>query len=65
MATKTSNTLFLKILFMVFLTGLLLIPLGMVKSQIRDREQSAGEARAEVAGSWGREQTHFLAGALR
>lgn len=57
MATKTSNTLFLKILFMVFLTGLLLIPLGMVKSQIRDREQSAGEARAEVAGNWGREQT--------
>ena len=57
MATKKSNSLLLKIIFMVVLSLLLLIPLGMVKSQIRDREQSADEARAEVAGSWGREQT--------
>ena len=54
---KIQNSLLVKILVLGILTLLLLIPLAMVKGQIRDRENAASTAVAEVSGSWGEQQT--------
>lgn len=54
---KIQNSLLVKILVLGILTLLLLIPLAMVKGQIRDRENAASTAVAEVSGSWGGQQT--------
>ena len=56
---KLTNSLSyaLKIALMGVLALLLLIPLAMVRSQIRDRQNAADSSRDEVAASWGRAQT--------
>ena len=56
---KLTNSLSyaLKIALMGVLALLLLIPLAMVQSQIRDRQNAADSSRDEVAASWGRAQT--------
>jgi inner membrane protein len=46
----------LKIALMGVLALLMLIPLAMVQSQIRDRQNAADSSRDEVAASWGRAQ---------
>ena len=46
----------LKIALMGVLALLMLIPLAMVQSQIRDRQSAADSSREEVAASWGRAQ---------
>lgn len=38
---------------------LLLIPLGMIRSVLRERQSSRNQAVAEIAGSWGAEQVVF------
>ena len=57
MAKFSSDNLIWKILLMAAITLLLLIPLGMIKSLIRERQDNADDARTEVAGSWARPQT--------
>ena len=56
---KLTNSLSyaLKIALMGVLALLLLIPLAMVRSQVRDRQNAADSSRDEVAASWGRAQT--------
>lgn len=54
---KIQNNLLVKILILGILTLLLLIPLAMVKGQIRDRKEAARTAVDEVSGSWGGKQT--------
>ena len=54
---KLKDSLPLKIALMGMLALLMLIPLTMVQSQIRDRQNAADSSRDEVAASWGRAQT--------
>ena len=54
---KLKDSLPLKIALMGVLALLMLIPLAMVQSQIRDRQNAADSSRDEVAASWGRAQT--------
>ena len=54
---KLKDSLPLKIALMGVLALLMLIPLAMVQSQIKDRENAARDSRKEVAASWGRSQT--------
>ena len=54
---KLKDSLPLKIALMGVLALLMLIPLAMIQSQIRDRQHTADESRDEVAASWGRAQT--------
>ena len=57
MAKINTDNLIWKLLLMVLISLLLLIPLGMIKSLIRERQESADSSRAEVARSWGLPQT--------
>ena len=57
MKMKSSISFAVKIALMGVLALLLLIPLAMVQSQIRDRQSAADSSRDEVAASWGRAQT--------
>ena len=57
MARITSDNLIWKLLLMVLIALLLLIPLGMIKSLIRERQDNADSSRAEVSASWGWQQT--------
>ena len=57
MAKISFDNLLWKLLMMIVISLLLLIPLGMIKNLIRERQGNADDARAEVAGSWGRPQT--------
>ena len=54
---KLKDSLPLKIALMGVLALLMLIPLAMIKSQIRDRQQASDSSRNEVSASWGRSQT--------
>ncbi len=45
-----------KMAFIAILIGLLLIPVGMVESLIRERESNGASAEREVAGKWGGSQ---------
>ena len=54
---KMKDSLPLKIALMGVLALLMLIPLAMIQSQIRDRQRTADESRDEVSASWGRAQT--------
>ena len=54
---KLKDSLPLKIALMGVLALLMLIPLAMVQSQIKDRQNAADSSRDEVAASWGRAQT--------
>ena len=54
---KLKDSLPLKIALMGVLALLMLIPLAMIKSQIRDRQQASDSSRSEVSASWGRAQT--------
>ena len=54
---KWKESLPLKIALMGVLALLMLIPLAMIQGQIHDRQRAADSSRAEVAASWGREQT--------
>ena len=54
---KTQNPLLVKIGLIAALTLLLLIPLAMVKKQIRERQDTYDESIREVASSWGLAQT--------
>jgi len=57
MKMKSSISFAVKIALMGVLALLMLIPLAMVQSQIRDRQNAADSSRDEVAASWGRSQT--------
>lgn len=57
MAKHFSDRLLWKIILMAALSLLLLIPLTMIREQIRERQQNADESLGEVSGSWGRPQT--------
>ena len=52
-----NNSLPWKLALTAVLALLLLIPLSMVKNQIRDRQSALSESQREVAASWGLEQT--------
>ena len=54
---KLKDSLPVKIALMGTLALLMLIPLAMVQSQIRDRQNAASASQDEVAASWGRAQT--------
>ena len=54
---KLKDSLPLKIALMGVLALLMLIPLAMIQSQIRDRQNAADASRNEVSASWGRAQT--------
>lgn len=45
-----------KMAFIAILIGLLMIPVGMVESLIRERESNGASAEQEVAGKWGGSQ---------
>ena len=49
---NASSRLFVKIGLMAVLTLLMLIPLAMIKNQIRDRQEAMDASGAEVAASW-------------
>ena len=57
MAKVNLDNLIWKLALMVLITLLLLIPLGMIKSLIRERQDNADSSRAEVARSWALQQT--------
>lgn len=57
MAKITSDNLIWKLLLMVLISLLLLAPLEMIKSMVRERQGHADSCRAEVAASWGLQQT--------
>ena len=54
---KSNTSLFFKIAFVAVIALLMLIPLSMVKSLVRERQNYADGCRAEVAQSWGNAQT--------
>lgn len=54
---KIFNSLFVKLSIVAVIALLMLIPLAMVKEQVRDRRSSAENAQREVAQSWGYAQT--------
>ena len=54
---KLKDSLPLKIALMGVLALLMLIPLAMVQSQIKDRQDAADSSRNEVSASWGHAQT--------
>ncbi|MFN5505776.1 MAG: inner membrane CreD family protein, partial [Flavobacteriia bacterium] len=55
--SKIKNNLYFKIGGIVLIALLLLIPTGMIKSIIYEREQTQREAIDEVSEKWGGEQT--------
>ncbi len=57
MAKLFSDRLLWKIILMAALSLLLLIPLTMIREQIRERQQNADNSLGEVSGSWGWAQT--------
>ena len=57
MAKFFSDRLLWKIILMAALSLLLLIPLTMIREQIRERQQNADNSLGEVSGSWGWAQT--------
>lgn len=57
MAKISFDNLLWKLLMMIVISLLLLIPLGMIRNLIYERQGNADGARADVAGSWGRPQT--------
>ncbi len=56
---KTHNSLFFKIAFVAVIALLMLIPLTMVKSLVRERQNYADGCCAEVAQSWGLSLIHI------
>lgn len=54
---RLRDSVMVKMLAIGFLILLLLVPLGMVGSLVRERQSRSGEAAEEVAASWGRSQT--------
>ena len=54
---KANTSLFFKIALVAIIALLMLIPLTMVKSLVRERQNYADGCRAEVAQSWGNAQT--------
>ena len=54
---KPFNTLFLKLSIVAVIALLMMIPLGMVKDQVRERRNNADNCQREVAQSWGYAQT--------
>ena len=54
---KTHNSLFFKIALVAVIALLMLVPLTMVKSLVRERQNYADGCRAEVSQSWGNAQT--------
>ena len=54
---KVNNSIPLKLALTAVMALLLLIPLSMVKNQIRDRQSALSESQREVAASWGLDQT--------
>jgi inner membrane protein len=54
---KSNVSLFFKIALVAVIALLMLIPLAMVKSLVRERQNYADGCRAEVAQSWGNAQT--------
>lgn len=58
---KTSRKIFsslsLKIIFIFFLVLLLMIPAGLIKNLIREREMLRAETELEIQDNWGRSQT--------
>ena len=57
MAKNFTDKLHWKIFLMAALSLLLLIPLTLIREQIRERQQNADESLGEVSGSWGWPQT--------
>jgi inner membrane protein len=57
MAKFSSDNLICKILLMAAISLLLLIPLEMIKSLVKERQQNADNCRTEVADTWSRAQT--------
>lgn len=55
--TSLKDNLYLKIGIIVAVVLLLLIPTGMIKSLIKEREQTKDQAINEVSEKWGKEQT--------
>ena len=56
-AAKNSNGLILKVGLMIVLILLMLIPLGMVKDQIRDREYAMYDTIRDIESSWSNAQS--------
>ncbi len=54
---KPSSSLFLKIAVVAAIALLMLIPLALVKNQVRERQNYADNCRHEVSQSWGNAQT--------
>ena len=54
---KPSSSLFLKIAVVAAIALLMLIPLALVKNQVRERQNYADSCRHEVSQSWGNAQT--------
>jgi len=54
---KIDNSVSVKIVLTGVMALILLIPLEMVKSQIRDRQEALSDSQKEVAASWGLDQT--------
>ena len=54
---KSNSSLFVKIALVAIIALLMMIPLTMVKSLVRERQNYADGCRAEVAQSWGNAQT--------
>ena len=56
-SVRTSNSLLLKVGLMIVLILLMLIPLEMVKDQIRDREYAMDETIRDIESSWSNAQS--------
>ena len=54
---RLRDSLMVKMLVIGFLILLLLVPLGMVGSLVRERQSRSGEAAEQVAATWGSSQT--------
>ena len=54
---KANTSLFIKIALVAIIALLMMIPLSMVKSLVRERQNYADGCRAEVSQSWGNAQT--------
>ena len=54
---KANTSLFFKIALVAIIALLMMIPLTMVKSLVRERQNYADGCRAEVSQSWGNAQT--------
>ncbi len=56
MKFSKSNRLYFKIIFILFLVVLLLVPNGMLKSLIYERQNLQESTENEIAASWGKDQ---------